>query len=360
MKLYNKYILCYLTFLAAGLVLLLAFYEPSVNRAWRAGEILLSGRNRMLRSGRLFLLCVDLLTLAFPIGLYMTIFHPLQETVVYSALCLSGAYNTRSPKTTTREFLELRNNLRTMSEKLYQSNDEQQIFLSNLSHDFRSPLTSIKGFTEAILDGTIEPHEQEKYLNIILDMTKRLTNLSTALVDLNRHTGHEQTLNLTDFDINELLFSVASSVELNCRKRDIRLVLNLASRLPMVCADEAKIQEVIMNLLDNAIKFSDTHQDLIIRSYYRLGKVYVSIRDFGVIIQKEEIPHIWTRFYKADHSRDIDRESSGIGLTIVKKYLSMHGQDITVSSSPESGTEFCFSLERAQYGEVHKKIFFRS
>ena len=245
MKLYRKWTISYLVFLAAALFFLLALVEPSLIRARQAGELSPGMCRRLIRVTRLVFLLLNLLWLAFLSHLYVVFFRPLKRMANYSSLCLSGITGQAPPMEKTAECATLQVNLQTMAENVSRTDNEQQIFLSNLSHDFRSPLTTIKGFTEAILDGTIEPHEQEKYLNIILNMTQRLTDLSTALVTLNQATGHENTLHLTDFDVNELIFSTASAMELDCRKRDIRLSLKLSSHLPLVCADEAKIRQEI-------------------------------------------------------------------------------------------------------------------
>lgn len=232
-----------------------------------------------------------------------------------------------------------------MANELNTLEEDQRKFVSNISHDFRSPLTSIKGYVEAMLDGTIPVEMQEKYLNIIITETERLTKLTSGLIELNQYGGHGKTiLDKTEFDINEVIGQTAATFEGACNAKHIVLELVLTGDELFVHADKSKIQQIIYNLTDNAIKFS--HQDSTIRieTHVKNEKVFVSVRDSGIGIPKESIGKIWERFYKTDLSRGKDKKGTGIGLAIVKEIIQAHGENINVISTEGVGTEFIFTL----------------
>ncbi|MDD7643165.1 MAG: HAMP domain-containing sensor histidine kinase [bacterium] len=232
-----------------------------------------------------------------------------------------------------------------MANELNTLEEDQRKFVSNISHDFRSPLTSIKGYVEAMLDGTIPVEMQEKYLNIIITETERLTKLTSGLIELNKYGGHGKTiLDKTDFDINAVIGQTAATFEGVCNEKHIVLELVLTGDELFVHADKSKIQQIIYNLTDNAIKFS--HQDSVIRleTHVKNEKVFVSVKDSGIGIPKESIGKIWERFYKTDLSRGKDKKGTGIGLAIVKEIVQAHGENINVISTEGVGTEFIFTL----------------
>ena len=234
-----------------------------------------------------------------------------------------------------------------MAHQLNTLEDDQRKFISNVSHDFRSPLTSLKGYLEAIKDGTIPPEMQEKYIDIMLFEAERLSKLSEGLLDLNKYGSRTTMLNLQTFDINRVIKQCAMSFEGRCLEK--RLVFNLVlvgEELP-VEADKARIEQVVYNLIDNAIKFSDNDSSIDIETTVRNEKVYVSVKDHGIGIPKEHLGKVFDRFYKSDHSRGKDKKGSGLGLSIVKDIISSHDENITVVSTVGAGTEFTFSLPRA-------------
>ncbi|MBO5247277.1 MAG: HAMP domain-containing histidine kinase [Eubacterium sp.] len=223
--------------------------------------------------------------------------------------------------------------------------DDQRKFVSNISHDFRSPLTSIKGYIEAMMDGTIPVEMQGKYLQIIITETERLTKLTSGLIELNQYGGHgKMMLDKTEFDINEVIGQTAATFEGVCNAKHIVLELLLTGEELYVRADQSKIQQIIYNLTDNAIKFS--HQDSVIQieTHVKNEKVFVSVKDSGIGIPKDSIGKIWERFYKTDLSRGKDKKGTGIGLAIVKEIIQAHGENINVISTEGVGTEFIFTL----------------
>lgn len=241
--------------------------------------------------------------------------------------------------------------LNYMASEIARSEDDQKKFVANISHDFRSPLTSIRGYLEAMLDGTIPPELHEKYLQIVLNETDRLTKLTNSLLTLNNLNTKGMLLDKTDFDINQVIRNTAASFEGTCRKKTIAIELVLTGDVMYVNADMGKIQQVLYNLLDNAIKFS--HHDSVIRieTSEKKHKLFVSVKDSGIGIPKDDLKLIWERFYKSDLSRGKDKKGTGLGLSIVKEIIASHGEHINVISTEGVGTEFIFSLPCSKLNE---------
>lgn len=235
-----------------------------------------------------------------------------------------------------------------MADKLNQNSAYQRTFIANVSHDFRSPLTSIKGYVEAMLDGTIPPEMQEKYLNIISHEAERLEKLTRSLLVLNDLDEKKRLMHIHRFDINDVIRSTANTFEGTCSQKKIDLQLLLSGTELFVEADMEQIQQVLYNLLDNAIKFSYDNSSIIMETTVKNGKVFVSVKDHGVGIPKESLSKVWDRFYKTDSSRGKDRKGTGLGLSIVKEIIRAHNQNINVISTQGVGTEFIFSLEKAK------------
>lgn len=223
--------------------------------------------------------------------------------------------------------------------------DDQKKFISNVSHDFRSPLTSIKGYVEAMLDGTITPDIQDKYLKIILFETERLTKLTKSILELNKYGSHGRTiLDVSDFDINKTIKTTVQTFEGTCKEKHISFELILTDDELFVRADMSKIQQVLYNLIDNAVKFSSADSTITIETTLKNDKVFLSVKDRGIGIPKESISKIWERFYKTDLSRGKDKKGTGLGLAIVKEIVQAHNENINVISTEGVGTEFIFTL----------------
>lgn len=234
--------------------------------------------------------------------------------------------------------------LNYMASQIAGAEDDQKKFVANVSHDFRSPLTSIRGYLDAMIDGTIPPELHEKYLGILLNETERLTKLTNSLLMLNNLNTKGMLLDRTDFDINGIIRSTAASFEGTCKSKTMAIELILTGDELYVHADMDKIQQVLYNLIDNAIKFS--HHDSVIKveTSLKKNKLFVSIKDTGIGIPKDNLKLIWDRFYKTDLSRGKDKKGTGLGLSIVKEIINCHGEHINVISTEGVGTEFIFSL----------------
>lgn len=235
-----------------------------------------------------------------------------------------------------------------MASEIARSEDDQKKFVANVSHDFRSPLTSIRGYLEAMIDGTIPPEMHDKYLNIVLNETDRLTKLTNSLLTLNNLNTKGMLLDKTDFDINSVIRNTAASFEGTCRKKTIAIELVLTGDVMYVNADMGKIQQVLYNLTDNAIKFSHHDSVIKIETSEKRNKVFISVKDTGIGIPKDDLKLIWERFYKSDLSRGKDKRGTGLGLSITKEIIASHGEHINAVSTEGVGTEFIFSLPKAK------------
>ena len=260
----------------------------------------------------------------------------------------NGNLSYQIPVKSENELGYLASNLNYMADKLNRNGEYQRQFISNISHDFRSPLTSIKGYVEAMIDGTIPVEMQEKYLKIISYEAERLEKLTRGLLTLNELDIHKRMLNIQDFDINQTIKSTAASFEGTCTTRQILLELILSGQTLYAHADLEQIQQVLYNLLSNAIKFSPDHSTITIETTEKNGKIFVSVKDHGIGIPKSSLNRIWERFYKIDRSRGKDQKGTGLGLAIVKEIISAHGQHINLFSTEGVGSEFILTLEQAK------------
>lgn len=249
---------------------------------------------------------------------------------------------------TDDEIGDVASSLKYMSTQLNNSREYQKKFISNISHDFRSPLTSIKGYIEAMMDGTIPPEDYNKYLSIVLTEANRLEKLTTGLRDLSSWSSTGPELFFEKFDMESVITSTAETFQGSCQKKGIELVLHFPDKNFDVFADKGKIEQVLYNLVDNAIKFSSPNSQIIIKLSNKNDKMYCSVKDFGMGIPKASVDKIWQRFYKSDLSRGRDKTGSGIGLSIVKEIIMAHKETIDVISTEGVGTEFVFSIKKAK------------
>lgn len=277
-----------------------------------------------------------------------TVYRPLTKITQGAKEYAAGNLTYDIPVKSHDEMGYLATTLNYMSGELNKMNEYQRKFVANVSHDFRSPLTSIKGYVEAIQDGTIPPEMQGKYLDIVLFETERLNKLTKGMLTLNDLEGKGQLLDITSFDINAIIKNTAASFEGICRNKHITIQLLLAAQTLYVSADIGKIQQVLYNLIDNAIKFSEKESTIFVETTEKHGKVFVSVKDTGIGIPRDSIQKIWDRFYKIDASRGRDRKGTGLGLSIVKEIVNAHNQNINVISTEGVGTEFIFTLDKGK------------
>lgn len=253
------------------------------------------------------------------------------------------------------EIGQLASTLEYMASELSKLDEYRKDFISNISHDFRSPLTSIKGYAEAIQDGTIPPEKQGKYLNIIVDETKRLSKLTSSLLELNKFDSYGIWLVIKDFDIIKPVKAAMRFYEGTCLEKGINLILNNHCLNTMVKGDQTKIQQVIYNLVDNAIKFTPSGKNIYITLTELNEKILVSVKDEGCGIPSESLKKIWTRFYKADTSRGKDKQGTGLGLSITREIILAHNENINVVSTEDVGSDFTFSIAKSDSDVVEEE-----
>lgn len=303
-------------------------------------------RDIMIHAAFITLVIVYALSFIILLAFHFFVYRPLHIITEAATQYATGNLDYEIPVKTEDEMGYLSASLNYMSSQLKDMEDYQKKFVANVSHDFRSPLTSIKGYVEAMADGTIPPELHEKYLNIILFETERLTDLTHDLLTLNEFDTKNLLLNKKAFDIHEVIKQVAASFEGVCTQKKISIELIFATKRLHVMADQRKIEQVLYNLLDNAIKFSDTNSIITIETTERGEKVYISVKDNGIGIPRNALNKIWERFYKTDLSRGKDKKGTGLGLSIVKEIIQAHGENINVVSTEGVGTEFIFSLPK--------------
>ena len=273
---------------------------------------------------------------------------PMKQIIKGASEYANGDLTYRIPVKSEDELGYLSNTLNYMADKINQNGEYQRTFIANVSHDFRSPLTSIKGYIEAIMDGTIPPEDYNKYLSIVLSEANRLEKLTSGLRDLNRWNSTGPELIFEDFNMESVIASTVDTFQGSCEKKNIELIIQFPPKHCNVYADKGKIEQVLYNLLDNAIKFSNPGSKIIIKLYNKGEKQYCSVKDFGMGIPQDSIDKIWQRFYKTDLSRGRDKTGSGIGLAIVKEIIMGHNETIDVISTEGVGTEFVFSLKKSK------------
>lgn len=279
--------------------------------------------------------------------LYVQTALPIKTMTRAAKKYVAGQFNYPMGRITGNDQSELAGAIKYMAAKMSDMNDYQRKFIANVSHDFRSPLTSIKGYTQAMLDGTIPPEMQNKYLDIILFETERLTKLTSSLLTLNQFENGGMPIDISVFDINYEIKRCSETFEQRCTAKQISIELTFDTKRLMVKADISKIEQVIQNLLDNAIKFSYNNSVIEIHTTERNRKIFISIKDHGIGIPKDSINKVWDRFYKTDLSRGKDKKGTGLGLSITKEIIEAHGENINVISTEGAGTEFIFSLPSA-------------
>ncbi len=307
-----------------------------------------SARDALLNISYITLLVIFLLSLIFLLIFTVSIYLPLKKITAAANAYAAGDLKYKVNCHSNDEMGYLAATLNYMAHELNKSEEYQKNFIANVSHDFRSPLTSIKGYVEAMKDGTIPYEMQEKYLDIVIFETERLRKLTSSLLALNSYDSRAVLLDISSFDINQVIKNTLATFEGICSKKKISFVLTLDEKVKLVSADMGKIQQVLYNLIDNAIKFSHNNSSIKITVSERNGKVFVSVKDSGIGIPKESISKIWDRFYKTDLSRGKDKRGTGLGLSITKEIIQSHNENIDVISTEGVGTEFIFSLPKSK------------
>jgi len=274
--------------------------------------------------------------------------RPLRQMNEAAGVIAGGVFEKRILVHTKDEVGQLATQFNSMAESLHNQEKIRRAFIANLSHDIRSPLTSMLGFMKAIQDGTVPPERQPYYLGIVLDETERLIKLSNDLLDIHRLQDTELEVHKKTFDINELIRKSIMGFEQRATEKQITVTSRFTHATDMVYADEDKIQRCLYNLLDNAIKFTPDVGAITVETTVIGKKVVVSVTDNGRGMTPMEQKHVFDRFFKSDPSRNEDKLGSGLGLSIVQEFIRAHGEIISVESTPNKGSVFMFTLTVAE------------
>lgn len=303
----------------------------------------------MYQVGAVSIFIVFLFAIAFSFVTSRKMTKPIKEMNEAAKVIASGNFEHRVDIASNDEFGELAKSFNHMAESLQNNDKTRRDFIANVSHDLRSPLTSMQGFLTAMLDGTVPIEKQAKYLHIVLEETQRLSRLTEGIVDLSRAESSKIILDELDFDLNELIRDNINLLEPQLNDKNAVIKAIFADQITMVHGDIDKISRVIQNLLSNAVKFSPVGGLIEVETTKtERKKVLVSIKDHGIGINQEDQKYIFDRFYKADRTRNQDMQGSGIGLAIVREFLQAHNEGITVKSVPGEGSTFVFSLKLAE------------
>lgn len=278
------------------------------------------------------------------------IVRPISEMSKAARVIADGNFDNRIEISTDDEIGQLAESFNYMAESLNENEQMRRELIANISHDLRSPLTSIQGFLGAIADGTIPQENAGRYINIALEESGRLSKMVENVMDMNRAQAGIVDVNKEDFSINDLMRKTAESLETRMRDKNIKVNLNFDNEKSMVYADYNKIQRVLQNLFDNAVKFTPVGGNITAETTAEDNKIKISVKNSGAPLSEEERKHIFERFYKGDRSRGECCTGSGLGLAIVKELLKAHGAAISVNSG-EDCNEFVFSLETAKAEE---------
>lgn len=275
--------------------------------------------------------------------------RPLREMSAAARQYAKEDFSKRIPPYNEFEFSELSTALNEMATNLASSEQMRRSFIGNVSHELRTPMTSIAGFIDGILDGTIPKSEQSKYLMIVSSEVKRLSRLVRSMLNLSRIDAGEMKLSKSNFDVVEVVLSTIFAFEqqLNEKSVDIR---GLDSDKVTIHGDSDLIHQVIYNLIENAVKFVDEGGYIEFSFGEDEDNVYISIKNSGTGIEREDIPRIFDRFYKTDKSRSQDKSGVGLGLFLVRSIIKLHGGDIIVESVVGEFCEFTISIPNKNPG----------
>lgn len=271
---------------------------------------------------------------------------PIREMTVAAQRFAEGDFSEKLHVTDENELGYLANSLNEMASSLEQLEETRKSFISNVSHELKTPMTTIGGFVDGILDGTIPESQHKHYMKIVSAEVSRLSRLVRSMLNISKYEAGELKLSTEDFDILPMILQTLTSFEKSIDEKHIDIQIESVDGF-RINADPDLTGQVIYNLIDNAVKF--VNKDGIISfSFNEDGDMRsVSIRNSGDGLKKKEISKVFDRFYKTDESRGIDPGGVGLGLSIVSSIIKLHGGKIVVSSEQNRYTEFTFSLKKA-------------
>lgn len=284
------------------------------------------------------------------------IISPLKNMSGAAKAFASGKLDVRVPVRGRDEIAELAIAFNDMAASISDLENTRSSFLSNVSHDLRTPMTTISGFIDGILDGTIPKEKHEYYLRMIADEIRRLSRLVGALLDVSRIQAGERKFTMRAFDICEMARVILISFEQKIDKKHLDVEFDVDDENMLVNADRDAIYQILYNICDNAVKFSREGGKYRIRIKEQSKKIFVSVYNEGDGIRSEELPRVFDRFYKTDKSRGLDKTGVGLGLYISKSIIDAHNEEIWVKSKYGEYCEFIFTLSKANDTHIKKTL----
>lgn len=271
--------------------------------------------------------------------------EPIRELEKMTKQMAAGNFKVKIQSRSNDEVGELVNSYNAMAEALGNLDMMRNDFIASISHELRTPMTSIGGFIDGILDGVIPAEKQEHYLQIVKEEIARMNALVNDLLNMARLQSGKVELDLLPCSLEELLRNTALKLKPIIDEKEIQIVFDIKTKNCEVLVDRPSIERVLINLIQNAVKFTNPGGTVTLHSEPDgKNKVRITVEDTGSGIAREEIPFIFEKFYKADKSRGLDKKGTGLGLAIVKNILSAHGQEIHVESTVGKGSRFIFTL----------------
>jgi len=304
-------------------------------------------RDWQLFSGVFALITIGVLAVTIAITFFATkkMAKPLYEMANAARKFARGDYSVRVETSERRDEIgELTQAFNAMADHLEISETLRRDFISNISHELKTPMTVISGFAEGLSDGTIPPEKEKRYLGVISSEARRLSRLVKGMMEMSslESAGTNSAME-GSFDITEVVRLTLLSLGRKIEGRQLDVEADLPEEAVITRGDSDAITQVVYNLLDNAIKFSQTGGVIKVELWKQGALVYVSIENQGDSMSKDELPLIFDKFHKTDKSRSVDKEGVGLGLYIVKTILNNHNQDIYVESH-DGVTKFVFTL----------------
>ena len=270
--------------------------------------------------------------------------RPLKQMTAATKRFASGDFESRVNVKNQDEIGELASAFNEMADSLASMEGIRRNFIANVSHELKTPMTTISGYIDGILDGTIPKTEQEYYLGIVSEETKRLSRLVTSMISLSKIDSGEIKVNKTSFDILDVVFSVLQSFESKLSEKDLTVEgLDIEENI-MFYGDRDLLHQTIYNLVENAVKFTDQKGVIKFEFDRKDGFNILSIENSGKGILPEDIRYVFDKFYKADKSRSTDKRSMGLGLYICRTVVMLHGGKISADSKPGEYCRFTFTL----------------
>ncbi len=272
--------------------------------------------------------------------------EPLKEISGAAKVIAGGEFHKRLNINTGDEIEELGNSFNNMAKSLEKIEENRRNLIANISHDLRSPMTSIRGFIEGMIDGTIPEDKREHYLNIVLDESNRLIKMTNELLELSNMQQGSLEIKKEAFELNETIRRKLVAYEKGITEKKLDVVFSMFEEKTFVLSDQTLLERVLSNLMDNAVKFTPEKGSIEIRTSTKEDRIIVEITNTGKSISSEELNRVWERFHKGDTSRGLHKGGYGLGLAIVREIISQLGERIWVSSG-EGYVKFTLTIEKA-------------